>query len=206
MVLSVIALPLTLVLSSPARPLWLPRYLLWSGAAFLILAGVGAAWAVQRWRLAQRWHLAASAAAAVLLLFNLLPFYGAETAPRWDLAAAALAPALAAGADVFLDDHGVPTMLRAYLPSGDAALPKSKVIYQIGEAEARLRAGSQIIAVHGPTGQELISRMSLFRARVKPLGAPAEQIRIGKEIVLMRFAPTPASASRPIASDVRPNP
>jgi len=206
MVLSVIALPLVLVLSAPAHPLWLPRYLLWSGAAFLILAGVGAAWLAQRWHLAQSFRLAAAAVTAALLLFNLLPFYGAETAPRWDLAAAALVPALAAGADVYLDDHGVPTMLRAYLPSGDAALPKSRVIYQIGEAEARLRAGSPIIAIHGPTGQELISRMSVFRARVKPLGAPAEQISIGKEIVLIRFAPAPASASRPAESDVRPNP
>jgi mannosyltransferase len=200
MALSVLALPMVLVLSAPARPLWLPRYLLWSGAAFLILAAIGAA------RLVQRWRPAASAAMAALLLLNLRPFYGAETAPRWDLAAAALAPELAAGAEVYLDDHGVPTMLRAYLPDGGASLPRSKVHYQISEAEARLRAGSQIIAVHGPTGQELISPMSVFRAQVEQLGEPVEQIRIGEEIVLIRFDPPQASASRPGNSDVRPNP
>ena len=43
MVLAVIALPALLVLSSPARPLWLPRYLLWSAAPFFVLAGLGLA-------------------------------------------------------------------------------------------------------------------------------------------------------------------
>ena len=92
MALAVFALPVLLVASEPARPLWLPRYLLWSGAAFLILAGVGTAWLARG-----RWILA-SAIAASLLLLNVRPFYAAETAPRWDLAAAALAPTLASGA------------------------------------------------------------------------------------------------------------
>jgi mannosyltransferase len=200
MVLAVIALPAVLVLSEPARPLWLPRYLLWSGAAFLILAGVGAAWLVRGYR------VAASAVAAALLLVNLLPFYRAETVPRWDLAAAALAPALAAGADVFLDYPGVSMMLRAYLPGGNAALPDDRVLFRISEAEARLRAGAPIIAIHGPIGQELTSRRSAFRVRVGQLGTPDEETRIGREIVLIRFNPTPGRTSSRSEANVRPIP
>jgi uncharacterized membrane protein len=200
MVLAVIVLPALLVLSEPARPLWLPRYLLWSGAAFLILAGVGAASLVRRCR------VAASAVAAALLLVNLAPFYRAETVPRWDLAAAALAPAIAAGADVFLDDHGVPMMLRAYLLGEDAALPDDSVLFGISEAKARLSVGAPIIAIHGPTGQGLTSRTSAFRARMGELGAPAEEIRIGREIVLIRFNPTPGRASDPLKANIQPIP
>jgi mannosyltransferase len=191
MVLAIIALPALLFMSEPARPLWLPRYLLWSGAAFLILAAVGFAWLVRRWQ------VAAFAIAAVLVLVNLLPFYRAETVPRWDLAAAELAPALAAGADVFLDYRGVSMMLRAYLPGGDAALPDDRVLLRISEAEARLDAGAPIVAIHGPVGQERTSRTSAFRARVAQLGTPAGETRIGREIVLIRFNPTPDRASAP---------
>ncbi len=200
MVLAVVALPVMLILAEPARPLWLPRYLLWSGAAFLILAGVGAAW------LARRWRVAVPLAAAALLLVNLLPFYRAETVPRWDLAAAALAPSLAKGADVFLDDHGIPMMLRAYLPGGDSALPDSKVLFHVSQAEARLRAGASVIAVHGPVGQESTSPASEFGDRAGRLGSPAGETRIGREIVLIRFNPPPGATPGPLEADVRPNP
>jgi mannosyltransferase len=200
MVLAVLVLPALLVLSEPARPLWLPRYLLWSGGAFLILAGVGAASLVRHGR------VAASAVAAALLLVNLLPLYRAETVPRWDLAAAALAPALAAGADVFLDYPGVPVMLRAYLPGGEAALPDDRVLFRISEAKARLGAGAPVIAVHGPIGQERASRRSAFRARVEELGTPAEETTIGREIVLIRFDPAPGRTSDASKADLPPTP
>jgi mannosyltransferase len=200
MVLAVVALPVMLILAEPARPLWLPRYLLWSGAAFLILAGVGAAW------LARRWRVAAPVAAAALLLVNLVPFYTAETAPRWDLAAAALAPSLAKGADVFVHDHGIPMMLRAYLADGDQALPDSRVLFHLSQAEARLRAGATVIAVHGPVGQELTSTTSEFRGRAGQIGTPAGETRIGREIVLIRFNPPPGATPGPLEADVRPNP
>ena len=191
MALAVVALPVLLVVSEPARPLWLPRYLLWSGAAFLLLTALGSAW------LARGRCMLASAVAAFLLLLNVRPFYAAETAPRWDLAAAALAPALASGADLFLDDHGVPTMLRAYLPTPQAALVKDRVVYQLGEAEARLRAGVPVIAIHGHTGQERTSRIAAFRAQVGQLGTPAEDVRIGQEIEMIRVDPPPPAAAGP---------
>jgi len=201
MVLAVVVLPVLLILAEPARPLWLPRYLLWSGAAFLILAAVGAAW------LAQRWPATALGCGAALLVINLLPFYRAETVPRWDLAAAAIAPALATGADLFLDTHdGTPMMLRAYLPGGAAALPSDKVLFEIGDAEARLRAGTPVIAVHGSTGQGSTKPMPAFRAGLAQLGTPGEETRIGRNIVLIRFDPIPVAASNVSAADVRPNP
>jgi mannosyltransferase len=200
MVLAVVALPVLLILSEPARPLWLPRYLLWSGAAFLILAGVGAAW------LAQRWQVTAVTVVAALLLVNLLPFYRAETVPRWDLAATALAPGLAMGADLFLDSHGAPTMLRAYLPGGADALPRNKVLFEISDAEAELRAGTPVIAVHGSTGQGRASTMPAFRARLARLGTPTEETKIGQNITLFRFEPKSGRTANLSDDDVRPNP
>jgi hypothetical protein len=198
--LAIVALPVMLVLSEPARPLWLPRYLLWSGAAFLVLAGVGAAW------LARRRAVVAFAAAAALLLANLLPFYHAETAPRWDLAAAALAPELAAGAYVFLENHGEPMMLRAYLEGGDSALPDNRVLFNIGDSEAQLRAGAPVIAVYGYTGQGLTSKVSAFRTRVGQLGTPSAESRIGRGIVLLRFDPTRIRAAGSVDVDTGSNP
>lgn len=200
MVLAVVVLPVLLILAEPARPLWLPRYLLWSGAAFMIVAGVGAAW------LAQRWPATALACGAALLVINLLPFYRAETVPRWDLAAAAIAPALATGADLFLDNHGAPMMLRAYLPGGAAALPSDKVLFEVSDAEARLRAGTPVIAIHGSTGQGRSKPMPAFRAGLAQLGTPGGETRIGQNIVLIRFDPIPVDASNVSAADVRPNP
>lgn len=205
MVFAVIALPVLLFVSEPARPLWLPRYLLWSGAAFLILAGVGAA------RLAQRWPVTALGAAASLLLFNLMPFYRAETVPRWDLAATALAPALAAGADLFLVNHAVPMMLRAYLPGGDAALPPDRILFKLSDAEARLRAATPVVVVRGSTGQGRRHVVPAFRARLAQIGTSAGETRIGENIVLDRFDPRPSSA-KPVAppdlsaANVRPTP
>lgn len=200
MALAVVALPVLLFVSEPSRPLWLPRYLLWSGAAFLILAGVGAAW------LARRWPVMALACGAALLMINLLPFYRAETAPRWDLAASAVAPALATGANVFLVNHAVEMMLRAYLPGGDNALPRDKILFDISDAEARLRAGVPVIAIHGATGQGSNHTMQAFRALLAQLGTPGGEIRIGQNIVLIRFDPRQVGASNLLAPDVRPTP
>ncbi|HUC19794.1 MAG TPA: hypothetical protein VMA37_19115 [Acetobacteraceae bacterium] len=211
MVLAILSLPVLLFLSEPARPLILPRYLLWSGGVYLVLAGVGAAWLARRWR--QTGTLVPVALAGVLLI-NLFPYYRDETIPRWDKAAAALAPALAKGADLFLDDHGVPMMLRYYLPGGDmapldsdAGLPDNRLLFDLGAAEAKLRAGTPVIAVHGPSGQAITTRTSTFHARVRPLGTPAAETAIGREIVLIRFNPPAGPAPGPLeASDVRPNP
>lgn len=200
MLLAVLLLPVLLVVSEPARPLWLPRYLLWSGAAALILAGTGAAW------LARQRPLSSCALAAALLLINLLPFYRAETTPRWDLAAVELAPALAEGAALYMDDHAIPMMLRAYLPGGDAALPKSRVLYKVEAAQARLNDGFPIVAVHGPVGQESISTMPAFQAQLQTLGAPAERVRIGQDIVLLRFTAAPANQTPRVEINVQGNP
>ncbi len=205
MVLTILSLPVLLFVSEPARPLILPRYLLWSGGAYLVLAGVGAAWLARRWRMGSA---VAPAVLAGLLLVNLAPFYHDETVPRWDKAAAALAPALAKGADLFVNDNAAPMMLRAFLPGGDAALPPERVLFDLGKAEAKLRSGVPVIAVHGPTGQAITMPTSAFRALIQPLGTPAAKTAIGREIVLIRFNPPSGPAPGPLeaSSDVRSNP
>ena len=200
MILTFLSLPMLLFLIHPSHPLWLPRYLLWSGAVFLILTGVGTAW------LTERWPLVGLAALVAVLLFNLFPFYRSETVPRWDLAATSLSPALAAGADVLVDDNAASMMLRAYLPGGDTALPKGKLLTKPSEAEARLRAGVPVVAVHGPTGQGVTIPTALFQAKLGPLGFPVREARIGHEIVLVWFNPLPNSTRTPLVSSVRPGP
>jgi hypothetical protein len=80
------------------------------------------------------------------------------------------------------------------------------VLFHLSQAEARLRAGVPVIAVHGPVGQELTTSTSEFRDRSDQLGSPAGQTRIGREIVLIRFNPPPAATPGPLEADVRSNP
>lgn len=197
LVLAALAMPVMLFLVQPARPLWLPRYLLWSAAAALILAGIGAAW------LTRRLPAIAIAASAILLAWNLAPYYHSETVPRWDLAAAAVAPALADGAWLLVDDGAVPVMLRANLPGGDSALPQQKVLYRLSDVAERLKAGEPVVAVHGPVGQGRTSTPAEFRARVSHIGVPAIEMRIGREILFVQFVPSPRAPTGALEADAR---
>lgn len=203
MVFACLSLPVLLFLVHPSHPFWLPRYLLWSGAVFLILAGIGAA-SSARW-LAGGLGTAALAGLAALLLINLLPYYRHDTNPRWDLAATALAPEVDAGADILVDAGGIPLMLRAYLPGGTAALPENRVLRHLSDAEARLHKGRVVIAIHGPVGQGHTVSTAAFLARMKQLGTPARKTVIGAEIVLLRFNP-PSPVPGRLEADVQSNP
>jgi hypothetical protein len=78
-------LPLMLVLVSLVSPVLVPRYFAWSAAPFFLLAGAGLG-RFAHWQFAG--CITMLAAAGIL---NLMPYYRAETKPRWDLVAARLA-------------------------------------------------------------------------------------------------------------------
>ncbi|MGH7120350.1 MAG: hypothetical protein ACREFP_15400 [Acetobacteraceae bacterium] len=204
MALAVLSLPALLFLAHPSHPFLLPRYLLWSGAVFLIVAGVGAGSLVQQ--TVPRFGLLAPAGLAVLLLVNLRPYYKNETIPRWDIAATLLASSIAAGAEVLADQNGAPMMLRAYLPGGDTTLPRKRVLSDLSEAKASLREGHTVIAVHGPVGQGRATPSATFLAHVAALGVPAQKISAGKDILLVRFNPPQASTPGLMQADVRSKP
>ena len=76
--------PLLILLISIVKPLWMPRYLLWASVPFLVFVGLGIN------QLPRHWRNGAAFALIALATVNLVPYYGAETKPRWDLAAADL--------------------------------------------------------------------------------------------------------------------
>jgi len=184
LLLAFAVLPLLVLALAPFRSMLVPRYLLWSAAPFLVLAGAGAAALPRR---------ALPFAAAVLLLLgaaNLAPLYRQETKPRWDLAAATLAAGVRPGDTVFTADPNAPTMLDVLRPRGAPPLGQvAQVTSRLDEALARGRGGGRVWAVNGRTGLGRRLPPAALEQQLAALGAPAEQIRQGREITILLYAP-----------------
>jgi uncharacterized membrane protein len=188
-VLSLLVLPSSLILISIWRPVLLPRYILWSAAPFAILVGIGSGFAVQRF--SRRGQLVFAAAVSVLLLVNLLPYYGAETKPRWDIAAKLLAQDVAPGDVVFLNDQGALPILRAYLPPGSAAVVLADSDGDLAHARAAQAAGKRVWVVLGHAGQSRATSHELpaMYAAISPLGSPSKIQMAGGRIYINLYDP-----------------
>jgi hypothetical protein len=189
LVISCAFLPLLLTVISLWRPVLLPRYILWSAAPFAILAGIGASWLIQT--MPRRLQLGAVGAAAALLVVNLIPYYGAETKPRWDIAAKLLAQDVAPGDVVYLDDLGALPVLRLYLPAATQTVVLHDSDGDLQHAEQAQQQGKRVWAVFGHAGQSAApaSDWADFYAKMSPLGTP-EQIQIaGNRIYITMFDP-----------------
>ncbi len=148
-------LPVLLLVISLHKPLWMPRYLLWSAAPFFVLAGLGVT------RLFPRLQTAAVAAIVLLAGANLVPYYHDDTKPRWDLAAAELHTDLNQQDLLLIDDPTAVSLINLYLDRiGAAAIPPSQW------TTGRLRRGD-------PPGRR---REGLGRARP---GRPSRQGKHG---------------------------
>lgn len=147
LLLAFLGLPATLVLVSLIHPVLLPRYLLWSAAAFFVLAAFGVEVIPARWR------PAAVAAIGILLVANLLPYYRAETKPRWDLAAKILAARAAPGDLLLVSDGATPAMLNFNIHPGELDQAAFQTTRHVDRAAATLAAGHHVFAVYGPAGQ-----------------------------------------------------
>ncbi|WP_288039518.1 hypothetical protein [Acidiphilium sp.] len=177
-----LGLPIALGVVSLVHPVMLPRYLLWSAPPFFVLAGLGIE------ALPPPARLAALPAAAAVLLFNLAPYYHAETKPRWDLAAARLAARATAGDVILASDGAAWAMLGHYDP---ALAPL--VTQRRARAAAALAEGRPVFAIYGPAGQGAQPSPAAFAAMAASLGPLSPPRRAGTEIVIRRISPPPAA-------------
>jgi uncharacterized membrane protein len=177
-----IVMPAALAAVSLGKPMFVPRYLLWSTGPFFILVGIGLA------TLPAVWLRAVSACGLVLAAaYALSPYYTAETKPRWDLAAAYLAEHAATG-DVTVVSSGLARlMLDAYLARSSPnvrnllkALPKHEIV-------RALQSGADVWLVHGRAGQggNLVDRET-FASAWRDLGSAQQPVAIGRHIVIWR--------------------
>ena len=143
---AVLVLPVSLLAISLATPVWMPRYLLWSAAPFFVLAGLGVT------LLPLKLQLPAVAALGLLLAINLLPYYQAETKPRWDLAAHELHTGLQSGDLVLVDDPQAVGMMNIYLAREGAPLPAGSWTLDVQQAAAWRAAGRRVWIVQGLVG------------------------------------------------------
>lgn len=189
LVLSFLILPLGTILVSVWKPILLPRYILWSVAPFMILAGLGAGGVLSR--LPRRGQIAGFAGIAAALLINLLPYYGAETKPRWDIAAKLLAGEVAPGDVVYLNDLGAVPILRMYLPAGTAPVVLAASDGDLKHAEAAQLQGKRVWAVFGHAGQSASKReWPQFFQHIAPLGSPVQIQMAGNRIYITEFDAT----------------
>ncbi len=189
LVLSCAFLPVLLAVISVWHPVLLPRYILWSAAPFAVLAGIGGAWAIGRFP--ARLRAPALAFSAVLLLVNLIPYYDAETKPRWDIAAKLLAGDVKPGDVVFLEDTGALPILRTYLPKGTDTVVLADSDGDLTHALQAQAAGKRVWAVYGHAGQSAADKHDWpeFYAKIAPLGTPRQIQLAGNRIYITLFVP-----------------
>ncbi len=187
--LSFLILPVATIVISIWKPLLLPRYILWSEAPFAVLAGIGASVAVAT--LPRRGRIAAFAGFAAVLVINLAPYYGAETKPRWDIAAQMLAGEVAPGDVVYLNDEGALPILRMYLPAGAVSVVLRDSDGDLQHAVAQQMQGRRVWAVFGHAGQSASKReWPQFYQHIAPLGTPAQIQMAGNRIYITEFDAT----------------
>ena len=195
LLLAVLFLPLSFSLVSIWRPLLMPRYILWSAAPFAILAGIGIDAALARLGRAAR--AGAFAAAAALLLVNLLPFYRTETKARWDLAAALLVAESRPSDVYYLSQAGGAPTMRYYLPKSLQLVLIADWSGDLAHALAARARGHRVWAIYGDAWQTTFwESRAAFQARLAPLGPPAARQQVGERITLWRYDP-PARAKPP---------
>ncbi len=187
--LSLLILPIATIVISIWKPLLLPRYILWSAAPFAILAGIGGSFVMRM--IPRRGQGLVFAGVTLLLLVNLFPYYGAETKPRWDIAARILAAEVAPGDVVYLNDKGALPILRMYLPAGTDAVVLRDSDGDLQHAEQAEMQGRRVWAVFGHAGQSASKReWPQFYQHIAPLGMPAKIQMAGNRIYITLFDST----------------
>jgi mannosyltransferase len=179
-------LPIALLLLSPKVPVLVPRYFAWSAGPFLILAGAGLG------QLGGKPFALLGTALAGAAFLNLVPYYGYETKPRWDLAAHELAEKAKPG-DVVLADRGYTyNVFAIYADEEKLAARGLRVTNQLSEAE-KWAPGHDVWAVYGRIGQADIVPAADYLRSIAPLGRPDASYRVGRYITLFRFHEPPAA-------------
>ncbi len=184
--ISVLFLPLLLTIISLWQPILLPRYILWSAAPFAILVGIGAAALMDG--LTRPAQYLAVAATAALLLANMLPYYHAETKPRWDIAAKLLAQDVQPGDIVYLHDFYAGKLLETYLPADKKPLVLNDQDASLDRAVASIAQGKRVWGVYGLAGQgSSKAEKDDFLSDQQRLGAPQFIQKAGDRITIALY-------------------
>jgi hypothetical protein len=174
--------PLLILAISVAKPLWMPRYVIWSSVPFFVLVGLGVA------RLAgPRLQLAAVAAIGLLAVVNLAPYYHVETKPRWDLAAQDLMQVVEPGDIVLVPDRGPIAIMDFFLGRQGRSIPDGLWTRDVFAAAAHLQKGGRVWVVSGKVGQADHTPRKSFDSITSPLGAPVRTIAAGDLITLKLY-------------------
>jgi mannosyltransferase len=179
--LAFLAMPITIAAVSAFHPMMVPRYLLWSTGPYFLLAGLGAV------VLPARLFPLAAAVVAVGGALGLAPYYSAETKPRWDQVAAYLAVHARSGDIIMMESYYAELVLRAY-GAQKGLDPKILILWwhPTGSVQRAAQA-ERTWAVYGRVGQGGQQPEDRFRQKWSALGAPAEQVRFGRHLLILRF-------------------
>lgn len=189
--LAFLAMPIAILAISIFKPVLVPRYMLWSTGPFFVLAGIGAA------ALPARLSPVIVAIVAVGGALSLAPYYGSETKPRWDQAAAYLARNIHTQQDVVVAANRA---VKFVLASYDERLhPDSKFPIHAWTAVDTAQcaaADARVWVIYGRVGQGIQESEADFRGKWSAFGSPAAQIRFGAHILILRFDGVPIPPQR----------
>jgi hypothetical protein len=193
--ISALFLPALLTAISIWQPILLPRYILWSAAPFAVIAGIGAAALIEP--LGKGGQMLAVTAIAALLLANMLPYYQAETKPRWDIAAQLLAQDVQPGDIVYLHDFYAGKLLETYLPPDKWALVLNDQDANLDRAAQALAQGKRVWAVYGLAGQGSGQTEDQdYQMNQKRFGTPKSIQQAGSRIVIALYGPNSPAAGQ----------
>ncbi len=176
-------LPVGLAASSLLSSVWMPRYLLWSGPVFFLLAGLGLL------RLPAPARTPTLALLGLLACANLLPYYRIETKPLWNQAAAEILRDRRPGDLLVTDNPATVGMMNVYLARSGHHLTTDDWTTDVAAASARLAAGARVLAIHGTVGQNDPYRLAPFLDSLALLGPASSMHRVGIDITMLVFAP-----------------
>ncbi|HEX7006440.1 MAG TPA: glycosyltransferase family 39 protein [Alphaproteobacteria bacterium] len=193
---------LTLGAASAFAPVFAPRYLAAGAPAFLVLAATGAVYAASK--IARPALVTAGALTLVADLgINLAGYYAAETKPRWDLAAAALADWLHEDDAVLFQDGFTRWLVSIHLARAGRSVPPDLFVVAPEEL-ARARANRPIGRVWVPYGRVGFGAAPTEADIVKWLGEGLEPTQIeafGRSVRLARFDLSPPQGGTPPPPD-----
>lgn len=195
--LAFLAMPVAISVMSAFQPMLVPRYLIWSTGPFFVLAGIGAA------RLPTRFFPLIALAFAGGGALNLAPYYNTETKPRWDRAVAFLVDNSRPQDVIVAQNQSVKYVLASYAERFrlDSRIPVHAS--NSDDAAQRAEEGERAWIVYGRYGQGKHESEGRFRQKWSTFGIPAEEVRFGSHILILRFdnsrlASEPVLEARPL--------
>ena len=179
--LAFLAMPIAISVVSAFQPMLVPRYLMWSTGPYFVLAGIGAA------ALTPKLFPLIAVVVVVGGAVSLAPYYGAETKPRWDQAAAYLAAHARSKDIVIAQNPPVKFVLSSYAKRSRLNTGIAIVAWDPRDSMRPAVEGERVWVVYGRVGQGAQEPEEEFRQKWSAFGVPAEEVRFGLHVHILRF-------------------